>query len=769
MLNFREWFVFCEAKKPAEIALQLLGGDDSLLAKLVEILPSGIKADEKNKYLLIASYFYKSQPDLRTLGNDLDVYHRLVGRNKMKLFTFDDSGNLNTQFRQYSNYLEWTAAMHGMEEEERSRSASRYRPSDEDISRLRPVFANSDNSIKVFKAENVADAIILGRGTTFCISQPGNKMFKSYRDSHAATFYFVFDSNRNDNLDIVVVDVGSYGKILLTDRINRTGSCQNPENSDLRDVDHTKYFIYLRSKGIDTSIFKNNPHNDLEKQENELLGNENLSYDWFIRLNPAQKSSYIGRGHKLSDEQFDFLVKHKLRDLLEQYVSTGLNMTGSQLNYILSDKDLGKKYMHFRLISVDANVHAYPINEEEFEFISKNMRDERKKVISKFADNITQMGVYGKIGEGFLMRTLLDNGDKELVDELWKRMSKKINATLGRKGYIVPLCVDEREILREKDFNLYKSVIIQNSHAGIDIAGNELSSLENSDIEKLHPHAKMVISLDKGDDDSFKKHFDSGGKYGRPKGMKDREFDFSGEDYYDKDYSNNENWQNARTNNINLLVKSLHMGKEEIADHILDHEIKQIESDKNDTDSRHSLMSGIHLSEMGESILSTNGLSHSLKIKYIEKLLDAGADYNMILSDVITHTSFARSEIKNFDLLEKLIEKMRDNFNRSGELGVNVLSDKVKNIVNELIKLKNVYNVLSKEKNLSEKEKENFLEKLPILSNMISDLKKDIVNLKIRVEKGRDVEDIAGKFNFGSRRKGKIDYYSGKSDRWARN
>jgi hypothetical protein len=58
MLNFREWFVFCEAKKPAEIALQLLGGDDSLLAKLVEILPSGIKADEKNKYLLIASYFY---------------------------------------------------------------------------------------------------------------------------------------------------------------------------------------------------------------------------------------------------------------------------------------------------------------------------------------------------------------------------------------------------------------------------------------------------------------------------------------------------------------------------------------------------------------------------------------------------------------------------------------------------------------------------------------------------------------------------------------
>jgi hypothetical protein len=141
----------------------------------------------------------------------------------------------------------------------------------------------------------------------------------------------------------------------------------------------------------------------------------------------------------------------------------------------------------------------------------------------------------------------------------------------------------------------------------------------------------------------------------------------------------------------------------------------------------------------------------------------------MILSDVITHTSFARSEIKNFDLLEKLIEKMRDNFNRSGELGVNVLSDKVKNIVNELIKLKNVYNVLSKEKNLSEKEKENFLEKLPILSNMISDLKKDIVNLKIRVEKGRDVEDIAGKFNFGSRRKGKIDYYSGKSDRWARN
>jgi hypothetical protein len=39
-----------------------------------------------------------------------------------------------------------------------------------------------DGKIKVYEANSPQQCIILGRGQTFCISQPGNRMWQSYRD-----------------------------------------------------------------------------------------------------------------------------------------------------------------------------------------------------------------------------------------------------------------------------------------------------------------------------------------------------------------------------------------------------------------------------------------------------------------------------------------------------------------------------------------------------------------------------------------------------------
>ena len=110
--------------------------------------------------------------------------------------------------------------------------------------------------------------------------------------------------------------------ILLTDRPNKTGSCQNPDNPSVRDNDAGPYMNYLRKMGVDVSVFKNRAKTTEEEQEDQLLGNANENLEFFVKLTHDQKSSYIGRGHHLTNRQFDFVMKNS-RTLLEQYISVG--------------------------------------------------------------------------------------------------------------------------------------------------------------------------------------------------------------------------------------------------------------------------------------------------------------------------------------------------------------------------------------------------------------------------------------------------------------
>jgi hypothetical protein len=52
----------------------------------------------------------------------------------------------------------------------------------------------------------------------------------------------------------------------------------------------------------------NKPKTDQENQEDELLGRPNRSLEWFVKLPIELKSKYIGRGHQLTNEQFDYLI-----------------------------------------------------------------------------------------------------------------------------------------------------------------------------------------------------------------------------------------------------------------------------------------------------------------------------------------------------------------------------------------------------------------------------------------------------------------------------
>ena len=65
---------------------------------------------------------------------------------------------------------------------------------------------------------------------------------------------------------------------------------------------------YLKSKGVPVEKMINKPKTDQERKEDELLGQRNTSLEWFMKLPIEYKSAYIGRGHQLTNDQFDYLI-----------------------------------------------------------------------------------------------------------------------------------------------------------------------------------------------------------------------------------------------------------------------------------------------------------------------------------------------------------------------------------------------------------------------------------------------------------------------------
>ena len=135
------------------------------------------------------------------------------------------------------------------------------------------------------------------------------------------------------------------------------------------------YFGYLRGKGVDTSVFKNIRKSPEEEAEQAKLGKTNPDKDWFVSLSPEEKSKYIGRGHRLSDAQFQFIWDNKLRALLTQYARLGSSATDYQFGKIASDPDLKKTYLRARLIASRFASQGNWLSPQEYELMSKEQKE----------------------------------------------------------------------------------------------------------------------------------------------------------------------------------------------------------------------------------------------------------------------------------------------------------------------------------------------------------------------------------------------------------
>jgi hypothetical protein len=404
-MEFRPWLILNEANQHEAQALKMLGGDQSKLATLKSFAGEA-------KFLPVLALLHRQQPDLTQLRTDWEEYLALLKDKKMPALSTQGDRVFTPPANQTVDYLQWTEKLHALAGD---RKLVQSRLEIDHSDHKPPIFKNDE--LEVYETDGPGDCIRYGKGYSFCISQPGNTMWQTYRDKDVSTFYFVYDRKRPDNdpLHIVVVDMTDKGP-KLTDAKNTTGSIAEFGR------DANAYLDHLHRRGVPRGLFVNKAHTFEEKEESSLLGGWNDDLDWFKKLSPDHKSKYIGRGYELGDEQFDYILGNGLDSLARQYAEIGRKLNDHQMERILGSK-FRSNYLHFRLI---ANQRKEDLDVREYDRLNDNQKESLGDNI-KFAMLLKKgrreeaMRLLGKVSSDAAVAAAADMGDTEMLDHFDER------------------------------------------------------------------------------------------------------------------------------------------------------------------------------------------------------------------------------------------------------------------------------------------------------------------------------------------------------------
>jgi hypothetical protein len=334
--------IIIESRQSEEVAVNFLRKNNIDDAEnIVKEFASSDKS-ENQKNIPIMAYLYvleikkSGSPNIEQIIGIVNEYNDLLIKKRIEPIQVTKNG-LKIGENIFNDYLKFTEHIHGLS----ASKTGEYKISQEKLNEFKaekkPLW--SGNGIDIYEGNSIGKCIAYSQGAltgkqySFCIGKPGpQNMYKSYRDSQVSTFYFIIDKNRfkideNNNVDlsdplhIVVFDRTNRG-VLLTDANNKTGNIAEYGE------DANKYIDYLKQKGVPVDeLLVNKPKTEQEIYEDNLLGRKNDDLNWFINLdNPIRpdykkpklepgdpetnyyKWAYIGRGHTLSNEQFDFLM-----------------------------------------------------------------------------------------------------------------------------------------------------------------------------------------------------------------------------------------------------------------------------------------------------------------------------------------------------------------------------------------------------------------------------------------------------------------------------
>lgn len=307
--------IISESRKSEELGLNIL--DKAKIANPENVIRAFAEKDKSTnqKNIPVMAYLFSlGNADEKSIVAVLNNYDDLEIKKRIKPIQLSKAGitigdKIFTDFIRFSEYIDG-------EKNKYAQPTGGSNVNSDFIADKKALW--SGNNIDIYEGDNVGKCIaysqggLTGRGYSFCIGQPGNTMYKSYRDQKISSFYFIVDKNKfisnpdgtvnlDDPLHIVVFDNTTHG-VELTDANNTTGTI------DKYGTDENAYVAYLKSKGVPVDKLVNKPKTEQERYEDELLGDPNDSLEWFMKLPIEYKSAYIGRGHELTDEQFDYLI-----------------------------------------------------------------------------------------------------------------------------------------------------------------------------------------------------------------------------------------------------------------------------------------------------------------------------------------------------------------------------------------------------------------------------------------------------------------------------
>jgi hypothetical protein len=280
---------------------------------IIKNLARGDKSKNQKNIPIMAFIYASGYEDIDNIISVMDDYNELESKKRIKPIVLTKT-SIKIGDNEFHNFIKFSEYIHG----EKNKYATKTTGSSVEDFVANKKTLWSGNNIDVYEGDSVGKCIaysqggLTGRAYSFCIGQPGNTMYKSYRDSKTSSFYFIVDKNHfkknedgsvnlDDPLHIVVFDNTENG-VELTDAKNTTGTIAKYGS------DPDKYVEYLKSMGVPVDKLEHKPKTEKETEEDKLLGRPNHDLKWFINLPIEYKSAYIGRGHKLTDAQFDYLI-----------------------------------------------------------------------------------------------------------------------------------------------------------------------------------------------------------------------------------------------------------------------------------------------------------------------------------------------------------------------------------------------------------------------------------------------------------------------------
>jgi hypothetical protein len=282
-----------------------------------------IDKSNNQKNIAAMAYLYgKGEDNIQSIDHIFQEYETLVAQQRVNPLQLTKKGifirkkKAIGQDKLFQDYISFSEFIHDkMGELNRDRQGDEPEDTDStgDLELMgvdeEPIFSNEH--FDIYDGNDVGKCIKYGQGGLtgevyqWCITKPGNTNFQSYRDTKISTFYFILDKTRpvKDPLHLVVYDVTHYG-VEITDRNNSAPTKIAEFGSDT-----DAYADYLRKKGVPVDeLLVNHEKTPEEEAEEKKLGRANSDLQWFIDLDYEEKSKYIGRGHTLTNDQFDYLL-----------------------------------------------------------------------------------------------------------------------------------------------------------------------------------------------------------------------------------------------------------------------------------------------------------------------------------------------------------------------------------------------------------------------------------------------------------------------------